>query len=393
MTTYGSVCSGIEAAYVAWEPLGFSPAWLSEIEPFPCAVLQHRLPGVTNLGDMCAIEDLIESGAVEAPDIFCGGTPCQAFSFAGKRRSLEDKRGALSLVFCEIADAIDRKRKELGLPPTVVFWENVPGVLNTKDNAFGCFLGKLVGADFPLASGTGRWPSAGFASGPSRIAAWRVLDAQYFGVPQRRRRVFVVSSASGGGLDPRKVLFERPGVRRDSAKSTESGEGVAAFAESSFGTFRATNVGGTLKAQGGFFGGGDETLVAQEHSVFDISHANDVVRESKQVPTLQARMGTGGNQIPLVLSQGMRGNVVASAHVVQTRSSVRRLTPVECERLQGFPDNWTRIPYRGKPEEQCPDSPRYKAIGNSWAVPVVRWIGKRIKEEIKKGMSKFWLIQ
>lgn len=440
MTTYGSVCSGIEAAYVAWEPLGFSPAWLSEIEPFPCAVLQHSLPGVPNLGDMCTIEDLIESGAVEAPDVFCGGTPCQAFSFAGKRRSLEDKRGALSLVFCEIADAIDRKRKELGLPPTVVFWENVPGVLNTKDNAFGCFLGKLVGADFSLASGSGRWPSAGFASGPSRIAAWRVLDAQHFGVPQRRRRVFVVASASeGGGLDPRKVLFERPGVRRDSAKSTESGEGVAAFAESSFGTFRETNVGGTLKAQGGFFGGGDETLVAQEHSVFDISHANDVVRESKQVPTLQARMGTGGNQIPLVLSQGMQGNIVLSengtdrsisvgitpplktttpcyclaentigrepknggnglgvsretsftlnatgVHGVMTQSFVRRLTPVECERLQGFPDNWTRIPYRGKPEEQCPDSPRYKAIGNSWAVPVVRWIGKRIKEEIKK---------
>ena len=462
MTTYGSVCSGIEAAYVAWEPVGFSPAWLSEIEPFPCAVLQHRLPGVPNLGDMCAIDELIESGAVEAPDIFCGGTPCQAFSFAGKRRSLEDKRGALSLVFCEIADAIDRKRKELGLPPTVVFWENVPGVLNTKDNAFGCFLGKLVGADFPLASGAGRWPSAGFASGPSRIAAWRVLDAQYFGVPQRRRRVFVVSSASGGGLDPRKVLFERPGVLRDSAKSAKSGEGVAAFAESSFGTFRETSIGGTLKAQGGFFGGGDETLVAQEHSVFDISHANDVVRESKKVPTLQARMGTDGNQIPLVLSQGQSGAIhvdsrvtptlrtevkassrstplvlsengtdravsiditpplktttpcyclaentigrepknggnglgvscetsftlnATGVHGVMTRSSVRRLTPVECERLQGFPDNWTRIPYRGKPEDQCPDSPRYKAIGNSWAVPVVRWIGKRINEEIEK---------
>lgn len=194
-------------------------------------------------------------------------------------------------------------------------------------------------------------------------------------------------------------------MRRDSAKSAEAGEGVAAFAESSFGTFRETSIGGTLKAQGGFFGGGDETLVAQEHSVFDISHANDVVRESKQVPTLQARMGTGGNQIPLVLSENGTDRSIGvgmtpplktttpcyclaentiGVHGVMAQSSVRRLTPVECERLQGFDDNWTRIPYRGKPEEQCPDSPRYKAIGNSWAVPVVRWIGKRIKEEIEK---------
>lgn len=114
---YGSVCSGIEAAFVAWEPLGFSPAWLSEIEPFPCAVLAHRLPDVPNLGDMRTIAARVRSGEVEAPDLFCGGTPCQAFSVAGRRQSLDDERGVLSLVFCELADAIDEQRKRRGQKP------------------------------------------------------------------------------------------------------------------------------------------------------------------------------------------------------------------------------------------------------------------------------------
>lgn len=198
---YGSVCSGIEAASVAFGPLGWKAAWFSEIEPFPCAVLAHHFPDVPNLGDMTTLPERIRSGEVEAPDMLCGGTPCQAFSVAGQRRSLDDERGNLSLVFCEIADAIDSIRSVRGLAPAVVFWENVPGVLSTKDNAFGCFLGELVGASAPLSPGAKRWPCAGFVAGPKRQAAWRVLDAQFFGVPQRRRRVFVVSSVavSGGG--------------------------------------------------------------------------------------------------------------------------------------------------------------------------------------------------
>lgn len=196
---FGSVCSGIEAASVAFGPLGWKAAWFSEIEPFPCAVLQHHFPDVPNLGDMTTLPERIRSGEVEAPDMLCGGTPCQAFSVAGLRKSLDDERGNLSLVFCEIADAIDSIRSVRGLDPVIVFWENVPGVLNTKDNAFGCFLGELVGADAPLSSGAGRWPSAGVVTGPKRKAAWRVLDAQHFGVPQRRRRVFVVASARDGG--------------------------------------------------------------------------------------------------------------------------------------------------------------------------------------------------
>ncbi len=222
---FGSVCSGIEAASAAWGPLGWQAAWFSEIEPFPSAVLAHHYPDVPNLGDMTTLPGRIASGAVEAPDVFCGGTPCQAFSVAGLRKSLGDARGNLSLTFCEIANAIDDARLVRGEPSTIVFWENVPGVLSTSDNAFGCFLAALVGGDEPLNAPDG-WPNAGCVDGPQRSAAWRVLDAQYFGVAQRRRRVFVVASARDG-FDPAKVLFEWGGVRRDTAPSREAGKRIA----------------------------------------------------------------------------------------------------------------------------------------------------------------------
>lgn len=207
---FGSVCSGVEAASLAFNPLGMKAAWFAEIDPFPCALLEQRFPEVPNLGDMTTLPARILSGEVEAPDLFCGGTPCQAFSVAGLRRSLDDYRGNLSLVFCEIANAIDTVRTQLRKRPVTIFWENVPGVLNTKDNAFGCFLAGLCGADTPLSSGSDRWPNAGFVAGPKRRVAWRVLDAQYFGVPQRRRRVYVVaSSATGGVLIPQRYFLSR----------------------------------------------------------------------------------------------------------------------------------------------------------------------------------------
>ena len=171
---FGSVCSGIEAASVAWcRELGWEAAWVSEIDPFPCAVLAHHYPDIPNYGDMVTLPERILSGEIEAPELLCGGTPCQAFSVAGKRRSLDDERGNLSLSFCEVADAIDTVNASHGREPCVVFWENVPGVLNTKDNAFGCFLGELVGADAPLLPAAGRWAGAGLACGPKRTAAWR----------------------------------------------------------------------------------------------------------------------------------------------------------------------------------------------------------------------------
>ena len=202
---YGSVCSGIESASVAWEPLGWSAAWFSEVEPFPSAVLAHRWPSVANLGDMTQLPTLIAAGLVDAPEILVGGTPCQAFSVAGMRKGLDDERGQLTIKYVEVANEIDRARPSGS--ECIAVWENVPGVLSDKSNAFGCFLGALVGEDDPLEPAGKKWGNAGIVYGPQRIAAWRVLDAQYFGVAQRRRRVFVVASARKG-FDPAAVLFE-----------------------------------------------------------------------------------------------------------------------------------------------------------------------------------------
>ena len=249
---FGSVCSGIEAASVAWH--FWDAAWFSEIEPFPCAVLKHHYPEVPNHGDMTTLPDRILSGEVGAPDVFCGGTPCQAFSVAGNRKSLDDARGNLSLTFCEIADAIDAVRYVRNAEPAIIFWENVPGVLNTTDNAFGCFLGKLAGESCELQPPGGRWTDAGVVHGPQRTIAWRVLDAQYFGLAQRRRRVFVVAS-SRKGFNPSEVLFEFDSLRRDTAPSRQAGQGIAAYAETgvvanrmtAFGEYVADDTASTLK--------------------------------------------------------------------------------------------------------------------------------------------------
>ncbi|OWF79024.1 hypothetical protein B4900_11410 [Yersinia rohdei] len=207
---YGSVCSGIEAASLAWEPLGWSAAWFSEIEPFPSAVLAHRWPTVTNLGDMTKIAELVRAGSVEAPDILVGGTPCQAFSVAGLRNGLADARGQLTLSYVELADAIDDARRERGEKESIIVWENVPGVLSSKDNAFGCFLAALAGEDEPLVPSGKKWTNAGYVSGPKRAIAWIIKDAQYFGVAQQRRRVLLIASGPWGMNDAEfLVLFTR----------------------------------------------------------------------------------------------------------------------------------------------------------------------------------------
>ena len=437
---------------MAWEPLGWTAAWFSEIEPFPCAVLKHHYPDVPNLGDMTALPEMIRSGQVEVPDILCGGTPCQAFSVAGLRQSLDDERGNLSLTFCEIADAIDEQRK------SIIFWENVPGVLSTKDNAFGCFLGALAGEDDALVPSGGRWANAGFVDGPKRAVAWRVLDAQYFGVAQRRRRVFVVASARAD-FDPAAVLFEFEGVRRDTAPSRTQGkditgpitagiskgmrgtEGVdsgwaipvekwpaevACTLDTHFGDKQGledqhANAGCPLfvpvlpialqdvtpreKAQNGKGWNDDGTSytvdtaatqgVAQPIAFTGRDYGADATTDL--APTMRSlSVGADGHQsgsagLAVAQAIGWSEELTASVELagtiqrggdggrhdgvvqaVATGMQVRRLTPVECERLQGFPDNYTNI------KDKCPDGPRYKALGNSWAVPVVRWIGERI---------------
>ena len=511
---FGSVCSGIEAASVAWGPLGWKAAWLSEIEPFPCAVLKHHYPDVPNYGDMTTLPRRILSGAVEAPELFCGGTPCQAFSVAGLRKSLGDARGNLSLTFCEIADAIDIVRFHQGKQPCLVFWENVPGVLSTSDNAFGCFLAQLCGGNQPLLAPHG-WPNAGCVSGPRRTAAWRVLDAQYFGVAQRRRRVFVVASARNG-FDPAAVLFEFDGVRRDTAPSREAGQVAPTIpARSTAGGGLGTDFdcdGGVQPVASSWWDGGQVAATITTRSfaqdmpdkgnfqglVQPVAHTlrgegfnaseDGTGRGTPLVPvgvtlhgthgttsvasltsvssSLRARIPSGvenstttavlqpiaysmvtantkanglGVSVeiaptldraqPAAVAQpiafhptqepissndichsiGANNNATAVAFDAYNQSvsdvshplrvgfgnglgdeipqtihnmQVRRLTPVECERLQGFPDGYTNIPWRSKPES--PDGPRYKALGNSWAVPVVRWIGERIEATIRE---------
>lgn len=403
---FGSVCSGIEAASVAWEPLGWSAAWFAEIEAFPSAVLAHHWPDVPNLGDMTQIAEWVSLGFIEAPDVLVGGTPCQAFSVAGARQSLDDERGQLSLEYIKLANAIDGVRGEND--ECVIVWENVPGVLNTKDNAFGCFLGALAGEEYPLEPSGGKWTNAGCVFGPQRAIAWRVLDAQYFGVAQRRRRVFVVASARKG-FDPTQVLFEFDGVRRDSPPSRETGQDIAG----STGSCPKTASGYRMTAFGQY--ADDETASTMKQR--DYKDATDLVVHGTQDPIIQDNQAfpLGRNQgqenvvlcmnpdqpqvwrvyeqdgiAPTLQSGEGRGNAILEIAPCQTKTDrqavshdlVRRLTPLECERLQGFPDNHTQIPYRNKSADQCPDGPRYMACGNSMAVPVMHWIGKRIDSAV-----------
>lgn len=474
---YGSICSGIEAATVAWEPLGWKAAWFSEIEAFPSAVLAERWPEVVNLGDMTKIAAAVRAGEVQAPDVMVGGTPCQAFSIAGLRNGLSDARGQLTLSYVELANAIDDKRIERGEEEAIFVWENVPGVLTSHDNAFGCFLAGLAGESCELEPSGGKWTHSGCVYGPQRTIAWIVKDAQYFGVAQRRKRVFVVASARKG-FDPGQVLFESEGVRRDTPPSREPQTAVAALTARGVGTCGADDnqaqaghiiaecangdISHTLKAEGfdgsedgtgrGIpviaFGGGNtggnidvaacltakgqridfevETFSVhgtqdpdtnlelahtlgrnhgQENACIAFSYKDHGADASEDLsPTLRAgnsdNSNANGGQPPAIAyafkpGQGAKARGIGFAEeqsptltsassgtnltpAVMHGVSVRRLMPVECERLQGFPDSHTLISWRGKEATECPDGPRYRAIGNSMAVPVMRWIGERI---------------
>lgn len=458
MIRYGSVCSGIEAASVAWDQLGWQPAWFSEIEPFPSAVLAHHWPHIPNIGDMTTIATGIHHGLI-SPDILVGGTPCQAFSVAGLRNGLDDARGQLTLSYVELANAIDDKRRERGEQPAIIVWENVPGVLNTKDNAFGCFLAGLAGESSELQPAGKKWTNAGCVYGPQRAVAWRTLDAQFFGVAQRRRRVFVIASAREG-FDPATVLFEFDSVRRNTPPCREEGENVAALTANGVGTCGADdNQGqaGHLIPQKAFrmtaFGEYADDETASTCKTRDYKDATDLAvtlafpermsatqaaTTENLAPALMSRNPTlragnsnssnpNGGKPPAICIQhatigrkdeagpqgkGYQEGVAftqdsrSSADVVQYGMQVRRLTPRECERLQGFPDDHTLIEYgrRINPEkmdrdfakylmrggkltfEECcgraADGPRYKAIGNSMAVPVMRWLGEQIARAI-----------
>lgn len=318
----GSVCSGIEAASVAWEPLGMEFAWFSEIADFPSRVLAEKYPNIQNLGDMNNIPAKIESGEIDAPDLICGGTPCQAFSLAGWKNGLNDDRGNLTLRFVDIINSNDEKRQSEGKDPSIVFWENVEGVLTDKTNAFGCLVCSLAGFDKIIE--LKRWPNAGVIHGAKRNVAWRVLDAKYFGLPQQRRRLYLM--AGGRNFFPENVLFEYHSAKLEEYPSTQL----------------------SFEKDG---------------------HKFEVFRE--YTDCLYSAYGTKWN-----------GNAAAyngSLFIVQD-DRIRRVSPLECERLMGFPDNYTNLPDAKKTN-------RYQAIGNSWAVPVVRWIGKRLTDYSNDSMS------
>lgn len=493
MIPFVSVCAGIEAASVAWAPLGWHACLLSEVEAFPRAVLAHRFgavdaarslsPGATPLwGDFTAlrVRHLRRLG-IPLPRLLVGGTPCQDFSVAGARASLDGARGNLSLDFVRLAHALGSAHVRSGADGSFwVVWENVPGVLSTHDNAFGRFVGGLVGGDAAILSPLdgGRWPRAGMASGPRARAAWRVLNAQHFGLAQCRERVLLVASLGGGG-DPAAVLFEPQGVPGHPAAGVAAEKGAAgrpvrgpraggiwrqvALALRAGEAAWAAPVAGTLtgggRARGGYshddipmvaYGGGNtsgprdvaacltakgqrqdfevETFVVcapalttrmkgdnaglEGHLVahtlrgegFDASE-DGTGRGTPLVPVIafNARedpccygdiAGALGSSSPqaqaIAFEPRMRGDdgrgygrepnfmveVSPTLNTVKTpavaTAGVRRLTPRECERLQGFPDDFTLLPGRSA------DGPRYKSIGNSMPVPVIRWAGERI---------------
>lgn len=451
---YGSVCSGIEAATVAWKPLGWSASFFSEIDAFPRAVLEYHYPEVPLHGDFTTIQD----GDYDAIDLLVGGTPCQSFSVAGLRKGLDDPRGNLMLGYGSLAQR---------LRPTWLVWENVPGVLSAnRGRDFGTFLGMLAELGY------------GFA--------YRVLDAQHFGVAQRRRRVFVVGYL-GDWRPPAAVLFERHSLSGHPAPSREAREETTGtlssrtsgggglgtdfecagglqpvgFRMAAFGEYSGDGTASNMKARDYkdatdlVVHGAQDTCTSdrafalgrnsgQENAVFvslrgrdggataelggpiagtlraatgggDKPHVMCFAENSRSEVRLEGGDGsrtgalsTGGGKpgqgMPMIaqgitihgtdktakavsytdLAGALRarppGSIEnSSTTAVHDKMAVRRLTPVECERLQGFPDNFTRIPYRNKPADKCPDGPRYKALGNSMAVPVMAWIGNRIK--------------
>jgi DNA (cytosine-5)-methyltransferase 1 len=463
---YLSVCAGIEAATVAWHHMGWTPAAFSEIEPFPSAVLAHHYPQTPNLGDMTRYKEW----HFDSIDLLVGGTPCQSFSVAGLRKGLDDPRGNLMLTFGSIAQRYQ---------PQWLVWENVPGVLSSNSGRdFGTFLGMLGELGY------------GFA--------YRVLDAQYFGVAQRRRRVFVVGCL-GSWQRAAAVLFDSKSLSGNLAPSREKGKATARGATAGTGSSHSEPVGAqssgadphtvatlcatdaakwgsnqwvkegkailqsvaqpvairtantsanghgiseelahTLdRAQGqavaydilgvpatngakptdvhtplrarlpGQSEASTTTVIAQPVNIYGGNKRTDrpnggfYVRMDENISkTLDAASGLnptcsqGGTAVMQAVAFGIDQELNAREELagtlqrkgqggfegsVATAMQVRRLTPVECERLQGFPDGYTAIAYRNKPASECPDGPRYKALGNSMAVPVMRWIGERIQ--------------
>jgi DNA (cytosine-5)-methyltransferase 1 len=417
---YLSLFSGIEAASVAWEPLGWECAGVAEVDAFASAVLAHRYPSVPNLGDVTKI-DAADLAALGRIDLVVFGSPCQDLSVAGKREGLAGERSGL---FHVAVDIVRWAREYCGC--RWALWENVPGAFSSnKGRDFAAVVGELAGVD--LAVPPKGWGTEGAAVGTEGMVEWAVLDAQWFGVAQRRRRVFALADFGDWASRP-PVLLEPQSLRGDSPPSRTAGKGASAdvapsLVASGRGVERTGDTRGPDPLVAVAFGGVDESgiqhvvgtlcsdthpgaysgqdaytgrLVPTAYSIMPMNIGKDYkARETDIAQPIMAAGGRIGNQggdavVQAVCATGevfhtLRadgfdasedGTGRGGGAVVQASLQVRRLTPIECEKLQGFPPGWTAIPYRGKPAS---DGPRYKALGNSMAIPVVSWIGRQIE--------------
>lgn len=372
----GSVCSGIGGAELAFCDLGHL-AWASEIDPFARAILKHRFPELHLYGDFTKIYH------PDPVDVLVGGTPCQAFSIAGLRGGMADERGNLALEYLRLAGRIR---------PRWLLWENVPGVLSSNGGRdFAAFVGGLAELGYG-------W-------------AYRCLDAQYFGLAQRRNRVFVVGCL-GDWRGAAAVLFEPASLRGHPAPRREAGEGTArplascpsggsgyrndadtadnliAFNNTGQGWWNDADKASPIRDLSAGSGSGEATLVSayggnRQSGALEVATAVNAhggphgrldfetetfVTHSLRADGFDASEDGTGRGTPLVADPGYND-------IVTNPGTVRRLTPIECERLQGYPAGWTAIEWRGKP---AADGPRYKVLGNAFPIPVIRWIARRL---------------
>lgn len=382
-----SLFAGVGGFDLGLERSGHECIGQVEIDPFCRRVLERHWPHVARWSDVREWQ----GHGDESVDLVCGGSPCQAFSIAGLRKSLSDDRGNLVFEFLRVCNAAN---------PAWIIWENVPGVLSTQDNAFGCFLAAMVGADAPLISPLerGRWSDAGMVAGPQRAAAWRCLDSQHFGVAQRRRRVFLIAGPSIERLS--QILFEPESRCGYPAPGKETGEKVAG------GT--TDRIAATLKQRGR--GATDEVMDNLQLIEAYQCHGSNVgkmgtLRQGNGALTggvpfvTHTLTGEGfdasedgtGRGTPLAFqpkassTQSMNPSTIAPSlgttkEVGVIHHGVRRLTVVECSRLQGFPDDWCCLCGANENLDACtcPDSPRYRALGNAVTVSVIEWLGGRL---------------
>lgn len=425
---YLSLFSGIEACTVAWKPLGWECVAVAEIEPFPCAVLARHYPDVPNLGDVTKIteQQIKELGQI---DLVVFGSPCQNLSAAGNRKGLQ---GESSGLFYEAIRLIEYARKHCGA--RFALWENVPGAFSSNKGDDFREVVRELSANRDINTPENGWGNTGVALGENGLVEWRVLDAQYFGLAQRRKRVFAIVDF-GNWQDRPPILLEPKSLCGDTPPSRETGQNTTGNTQTGVGRTDSNNrivgalcvrdykgVGNQYVSEGKLvvekqptkkvYGLNSQqpparlteeycdTLVASNYKepmgVFCVHGTQDPITSETTANCLSRNNGQenviviAGNIIGRSPQTGGNGNgfdeevcytlTTADRHAVAANSIIRRLTPVECEKLQGFPIDYTKIPYRKKDIDQCPDSPRYKALGNSMAVPVMQWIGKQIQK-------------